>query len=194
MLSGEQKLTWQVAKSPSIKVWQVEQKKTVAKPTKKRKALYYSIENFSLRTQFFLDPSLWEFHLQLLATISLKLLLNSRRRPSSSSEHVRTCVAGYTCPVRALTHLFQLCCNSPRLSVKCNLNGTRNCLSYNSYYACDDLCLVLTTDRDPHPSHVSGPQQAMGYRVKRVPSSLQVWGRFPEGVVLQRIPYHSWEL
>lgn len=52
MLSGEQKLTWQVAKSPSIKVWQVEQKKTVAKPTKKRKALYYSIENFSLRTQF----------------------------------------------------------------------------------------------------------------------------------------------
>jgi hypothetical protein len=61
MLSGEQKLTWQVAKSPSIKVWQVEQKKTVAKPTKKRKALYYSIENFSLRTQFFLDPSLWEF-------------------------------------------------------------------------------------------------------------------------------------
>ena len=66
-------------------------------------------------------------------------------------------------------HLFQVCYNSPRLSVKVNLNGTGSYLSYNSYYACDDLCLVLTTDRDPHPSHVSGPQQAMGYRVKRVP-------------------------
>lgn len=144
-----------------------------SQPRRERRCIT-ALRTFLCAHSFWLDPSLWEFHLHLLATISLKLLPNSRRRPSSSSEHVRTCVAGYTCPVCALTHLFQLCYNSPRLSVKCNLNGTRNCLSYNWYYACDDLCLVLTTDRDPHPSHVSGPQQAMGYRVKRVPSSLQV--------------------
>ena len=107
-----------------------------SQPRRERRFFLMYITTLTLRTFLciqsvcFPSPSPWEMHLQLLATISLaKLLLNSRRRPSSSSEHVRTCVAGYTCPVCAPTHLFQVSYDSPKLSVKCNMNGTPNCFS-----------------------------------------------------------------